>query len=385
LAARVKSPGGQFQERTEVEMQSIDAARIVHDWAAKEGLMPMGPAAPAKSTEAELGLVGPASELAKEILRKRQISGILFSAVAHTVTVLTQKPKPSRKQLKLLPQLIGDVEIEYRQGAIRPIGGEPPKPHGSPPFRIRQVANERRYTCGSSISQGNCRDAGTLGALVRDVKGQLYGLSNNHITGGCSHAQHGLPILAPGVADVAPASCDPFTIGYHERALEMSIGIPDNADPTGNQDAAIFRINGEGVVSSFQGESYDTPAVASELADHQQVEKVGRSTGHTKGVVVGEAYGAVPIMYNIGVHEFQGRVYFRPLFIVVGKDGAFSDYGDSGSLVTAVDEDGTRTAVGLVVGGFTDKAAPGETTTLVLPLKPILERFEVDLVSGHNV
>ncbi len=366
-------------------MQAADAARIVHDWAVKEGLMPLGPSAPAKSSEAELQLMAPMNDLAKEILRKKQISGVLFSEAAHTVTVLTQKTRPTAKQLKTLPHTVEDVAIEYRQGAMRSIGGEPPRPHGSPPFRIRQLADGPHYTCGGSVSQGNSRDAGTLGALVRDIQGHLYGMSNNHITGGCSHAQFRLPILAPGVADVAPNGCDPFTIGYHARALEMSIGVPDNADPTANQDAAIFRIEKEALVSSFQGNSYDTPTIVSNLVDHQQVEKVGRSTGHTKGTVIGQAYGAVPILYNVPLYEFQGRVYFEPLFSVVGKNGPFSDHGDSGSLVTALNEDGTRSAVGIVVAGFIDKAAPGEITSLVLPLRPVLERFEVELVSGLNV
>lgn len=43
-----------------------------------------------------------------------------------------------------------------------------------------------------------------------------------------------------------------------------------------------------------------------------------------------------------------------------------------------------RHAVGIVVAGCTDNSAPGGKRSIVLPLRPILDRFKVELVSGHN-
>jgi hypothetical protein len=361
------------------------AARIFHDWAASEGLMVEGRASKTQSTAEEFALIEPITEAAKDILRRKGIQGLIFNDPENEVVVLTRQAKPSKKQLTVLPKEIDDVALVYRQGTPNPISGHPPRSFGSPPYTLRTVGAVDHYACGSSISQGNCADAGTLGCLVRDAQDVLYGLSNNHVSGGCSHAQIGLPILAPGVFDVMPLGKDPFTLGYHERALEMVIGTPDNADPTANLDAAIFKIIDPALVSSYQGQAYDTPTSVIAIQAGMAVEKVGRSTGHTTGRVVGQWHGAVGILYDIEAHMFKGRVFFDPVFAVTGTGTLFSSEGDSGSLVTAVDGAGIRHAVGVVVGGMRDNSAAGGQMTFVLPIAPILSKLGVALLSGHNV
>ena len=277
-------------------MQAATAARIFHDWAVKEGLSHDGPVAPVTSTQDELNLLDVGADLSKQILRSRGVQGIIFNETAREIVVLTKRAKPTRKQIAQLPAEIDDISISYRQGAPSTIGGQPPRPFGTPPYVVRQVGGLDRYACGSSVSQGNSRDAGTFGCLVRR-NGQavpIYGLSNNHVTGGCSHASVGLPILAPGVIDVMPVSEDPFTIGYHEQALDMMLGTPENAIAANNIDAAIFKIKDDARVSSYQGTAYDTPANAAAVQANGNVEKVGRTTGYTKGVVIGQYHGGVP-------------------------------------------------------------------------------------------
>lgn len=366
-------------------MEVIEAARIFHDWAAIEGLMSEGAAKRVSSTAAELHLIVPRDETAKRILRRRGVTSIMFSDAGREVIVLTKKTKPSKKELALLPVAIDDVCISYRQGAPTSIG-EPPRAQSNPPFAIRHVGGIERYACGSSVSQGNSRDAGTLGCLVRDDGGVVYGLSNNHVTGGCSHAKVGLPILAPGVLDVVPVGQDPFTIGYHERALDMIVGTPDNTNTSSNLDAAIFKIVAKGdPVTSFQGSYYDTPATIVDIHAGLEVEKVGRTTRHTRGVVVGEFYGGRPVFYDMDIHAFKGRVFFDPVWAIAGIGGAFSEPGDSGALVTVLDDKQQRHAVGIVIAGMNDKSAPGGILTLVLPIEPILKKLKITLVSGHNV
>lgn len=366
-------------------MEAVEAARIFHDWAAKEGLMPEGAAKPPSSSPEEINLVQPADDTAKQILLRREVLGIIFNDSDGEIIVLTKKTKPTKKELKSLPSTIGDVSVFYRQGTPTAIGGEPPKPHGNPPFVVRQAGNQGRYTCGSSISQGNCRDAGTLGCLVRNANGTLYGLSNNHVTGGCSHASTGLPILAPGVLDVMPVGQDPFTIGHHERALDMVLGTPDNTNPSKNLDAAIFKIADDDRVTSYQGSFYDTPTVTGSIQAGAKVEKVGRSTAHTHGVVMGQFYGSRAVFYEVDIHHFKGRVFFEPIYAVAGVGGTFSDAGDSGALVTALDTAGQRYAIGIVVGGLIDKSAPGGILTFILPIEPVLQNLGVTLVAGHNI
>jgi hypothetical protein len=177
----------------------------------------------------------------------------------------------------------------------------------------------------------------------------------------------------------------PFTIGFHARALPLVAGSVSNVDAKANLDAAIFKIANEAHVSSFQGSSYDTPSASVAIVPGMDVEKVGRSTGHKLGKVMGQQYGSTGIAYSMPLHQFSGVVSFDPLYAVIGQGDIFSDSGDSGSLVTHVDQNGVRHAVGMVVAGKADTNAPGGKTSLILPLQPVLLALGVTLVSGHNV
>jgi hypothetical protein len=177
----------------------------------------------------------------------------------------------------------------------------------------------------------------------------------------------------------------PFTIGFHHHALALVPGSPDNVNAKLNFDAALFRIHNPSTVSSFQGASYDTPASTQPLVAGLNVEKVGRTTGHTKGTVISQVHGAHAVTYSAAIYNFNGIVCFDPVFAIAGQATVFSDAGDSGSLITTVDAQGARHAVGIVVGGMTDGSAPGGKITIALAIEPILQAFGVTLVTGHNV
>lgn len=367
-------------------MQASDAARIFHDWAFSEGLMPDGPAATPSSTPAEFALIQPVTEKGRQILRSKRVASIVFAQTRDEIVVFTKRAAPaSKKIIAALPANVDNIVVRYRQGAETPIGTEPTVAFGGPPYLVRQTGTASQYTCGSSISVGNFRDAGSLGCLVRNAGDVLHGLSNNHVSGGCNFAGVGLPILAPGIVDVMPNGLAPFTLGFHTLSLNMVSGSVDNVDPKTNQDAAIFRIANEGLVSSFQGTFHDTPVATMGFVDGMEVEKVGRTTGHTRGRVIGQIFGAQTIQYSAALYGFTGLVSFDPAFSIVGQGDLFSDNGDSGSLITTVDNAGQRFAVGIVVGGKADGSAPGGKTTIALPISPILQGFGVSLVSGHNV
>jgi hypothetical protein len=363
-----------------------DAARIFHDWASLEGLMPDGPAAAITSTPDEFALVQPVSDRGKQILRSKLVEAIAFADEPKEIVVFTKRAAPaSKRMLADLPTKIDDISIKYRQGTPAIIGGDLNVPFGGPAYVVRSVAGKSIYTCGSSISVGNFRDAGTIGCLVRDAAGQMYGLSNNHVSGACNFAGVGLPIVAPGIFDVIPNGLSPFTLGFHSRALTMVVGSADNVTPSDNHDAAIFRIEDEALISSFQGSYYDSPALVGDFVPGMQVEKVGRTTGHSLGSVMGQVYGAHAVQYNAPLYSFSGPVSFDPVFAIVGTGDIFSDNGDSGSLITSIGADGQRIAVGIVVGGRADSSAPGGKTTIALPIRPILQGLGVTLVSGHNL
>lgn len=365
-------------------MQAAKAAQIFHDWAIGEGLMSESPMA-RTSSDGELAQVAPASEDGKAILRQKRILSVGFNEAAREIIAYTKLAAPTGKKNKaLLPSRIDDVKIKYHQGNNTKAGDTPTLPFGGPPYVIRNAAGKDRLTCGSSISVGNCVDAGTLGALVRDQAGTMFGLSNNHVSASCSHAEAGLPIVAPGLMDVAAHSLHPFTIGLHEKALPMLIGSPTVVDISSNSDAAIFKIINDTLLSSFQGTAYDTPAVTMPLAAGIEVEKVGRTTGHTKGYVESQYCGPLDVTYHAPRYGFSGRIYFDNAFAISGVGTAFSDHGDSGSLITTM-VNGERRAVGIVFGGSPSGTAAGGTLTVALPIEPILHALNVTLVAGHNV
>lgn len=306
-------------------------------------------------------------------LRTRHLLSIGFNEAERKIVVLTSK-KVIARDSHVLPQEIGDdISVVYLHAGVAQVGPPPAGVPNSPYY----IYNER-YACGSSIHPARVLGAGTLGCLVKDTNGTLYGLTNNHVSGLCSYSLLGEKILAPGHIDVTASGIDPFTIGHHYKNLPMVPGVPDNVDISINQDAALVSILNENCVSSMQGLYYDTPQSVFQLQAGLDVEKVGRTTGHTYGKVVAQTVGAFPVNYSVAGIGSQ-IAYFEPVFIVQGSAGQpFSSSGDSGSLVVSM-VGGERRAVGVVFAG------DSQGFSYILPLEPILNNLSVSLVSGLNV
>ncbi|MBR8303458.1 hypothetical protein KDW49_22375 [Burkholderia dolosa] len=317
-------------------------------------------------------------------LRRRRVNFVGVNHARSEVTIYMQRAVPAERVLKTWPKTVDGYRLRYRQGVPTTVTAANVAETATP-CAMHVVGGSAFYTCGSSISIGNNREAGTLGCLVRDAAGDLFGLTNNHVSAACNYAPTGQPILAPGVCDVGPANPAPFTIGFHTRQLPMHMGDPTTVNVVDNDDAAIFRIADGGRVSSSQQNVYDTPAAAIGLAAGMQVEKVGRSSGHTRGIVVDRVMGPLPVGYHAAQYGFNGTAFFEPMFIVVGLGDRFSEGGDSGSLVVHTDATGTKYAVGIVIAGRDDGSVPGGKLSLIMPIQPILTKLGVTLVSGHNV
>ena len=305
-----------------------------------------------------------------------------FNEPGRTIFIYTRR-KVYKKDLKILPTSINTCGISYTQGHVDDLGEEPNQTQGAA-YTVIQTQGQHRYTCGSSISPGNEDSAGTFGAVV-SKSGQLFGLTNNHVTGGCNHSGIGLPILAPGVRDVIPNGIHPFTIGLHSALIPYNIGRVGNIDVSKNIDAAIFELVAPANTSSMQGTVYDTPTSILDPTEGMRVEKVGRTTGHTIGTIMGRELTPIAINASSAKHGFSGTILFCNVWTVHGQADAFSLAGDSGSLVVNVDAQGNRHAVGLVFAGGQDSSAPGNMRSFILPIQPMLDELGVTLVGGHNV
>jgi hypothetical protein len=311
----------------------------------------------------------------EQVLRRRAINLIAFNDVQSKVVIFT-KSKVNASDLKILPYASKGVSIEYAVGGVPMVRGEVPQPHDPKPFFLHQG----NYCCGSSVFPANCIGAGTMGLLARDANGVLHGVTNNHVTGACNHAHPGLPILAPGPCDVSDDGIDPFCIGRHAKLIPINDGIPENMDIDGNIDASSFRISDGANVSSMQGNLCDTPHIVGEPQPGSIVEKIGRTTGYTRGRVIGQSVSPIPVSYVLNEYSVRKLVYFNSVFVVSGLQGDFSKRGDSGSLVMSVTPSGDRIAVGLVFAGDEQRGL-----TFILPLSTILLNLGLEICSGLNV
>jgi hypothetical protein len=186
----------------------------------------------------------------------------------------------------------------------------------------------------STGNQGEC-SAGTIGARVRSGT-TTYALSNNHVYALENTAPLGSNVLQPGRYDLNCASGSNALLG----TLTRFVAIQFSTSANNRADAAIAAATTANLGNSTPSDGYGTPSsntVAATL--NQAVRKYGRTTGLTRGNVVG-LNATVNVGYSHGTARFVGQIVIR------GK-GQFSRSGDSGSLIV----DGQRRAVGLLFAG----------------------------------
>ena len=219
---------------------------------------------------------------------------------------------------------------------------------------------------GYSISHPRSK-TGTLGCFVRRSGGEqgAYILSNNHVLANNNAASRGDPIVQPGSADSGQSPAD--------TAAKLEDFIPITAATPNIVDAAIAKPLGA-CECEIPGVGLPHGILKIKQTD-LEVEKVGRTTGLTEGVIC--AFGA-----SSGPHEYEGvgNVFFTNQYVTSGM----SSDGDSGSLLVTKDD---RLAVGLLYGGHAKKGVPvgaKEPTDFVTyynDINNVLVGFRVDLVT----
>jgi len=363
-------------------MSVAEEAAQIRRWAETTGIFSQGRSAGVVQHRDELGAGTMFSALAENAFIRKPITAVGFAAserADHRVFIYTRRKLTIKEQKSLQSSTKTKAQVEFR--VAQPFSVSAPTGVAAIPLELRNG----RITCGSSISVGNNREAGTLGALLRDTKGKLYGLSCNHVTGGCSNARVGLPIVAPGILDVGSDVALPRTIGRHYRAMQFIAGDPSAvANFRDNADAAIFSIEDDARHTSWQSDVTDTPNSVKLPEEDMAVEKVGRTTGHTSGIIESQLSGAVRIDYKMTAYHsaeentnFAGSIFYQPLYIIRGKGQRFAGEGDSGALVFSREAGKPPFSVGIVIGGD-----PTNDVTYMLPLEPILKKLDCALVSG---
>ncbi|GAB3310860.1 hypothetical protein GCM10027451_22170 [Geodermatophilus aquaeductus] len=207
--------------------------------------------------------------------------------------------------------------------------------------------------------------AGTLGGFVR-LGGRLAILSNNHVLAASDAGAVGDAVLQPGPADGGVPA---------DRVATLS-GFQPLSDGPNRVDAAVAVLD-EGVDAEPGrvpgGPLAATVADGEEVEPDEEVEKVGRTTGHTRGRVTAVEVDGVAVQYDDGVHVFDDQIEIE------GLSGAFSEGGDSGSVIW---RSADRVPLALLFAGSSEGGSNGAGLTFANPLSTVLATLGVEWVAS---
>lgn len=200
--------------------------------------------------------------------------------------------------------------------------------------------------------------AGTIGACVKDanpapgVTTKYYILSNNHVLANSNNAFVNDPILQPGVFDGGTNPADIIARLSRFVPISFEAGVANQVDcaiAEGDFDDLNREIYWTGYVSRMN----TAPTVG------LQVQKCGRTTGHTTGRITG-------LNATVNVNFGGGRVARFVNQIIAGN---MSAGGDSGSLVCDMDNQ----AVGLLFAG-------SNLITIANPIQAVMSRLGIRFI-----
>ena len=253
--------------------------------------------------------------------------------------------------------LLGDLsraaaaELDLRViGRVRPL----PSPDG-----LRERVRPLRP--GLSVAHPSVT-AGTIGGFVR-LHGALAIVSNSHVLAAGGAAALGDPVLQPGPYDGG---------GPADRVATLAGFVPFRAEGAVLVDAAVAVLD-HGVDADPDGlpggPLLGRVPAAVDIDPDELVEKVGRTTGHTRGRVSAVEVDGVAVQYDDGLHTFDDQVEIE------GLDGAFSQGGDSGSIIW---RSADRAPLALLFAGSTRGGSAGGGVTFANPLVTVLSSLGVE-------
>jgi len=226
-----------------------------------------------------------------------------------------------------------------------------PLSHVNPRQRFRPTK------CGASIGHFSIT-AGTLGCLCATSKEDKLILSNNHVLAASNRGKKGDDEIQPGAADHGIRK---------DKVAELYDFVPIDFDGGDNHvDAALAKptIPIEDVNSDIL-DIGTVRGIACDVGRHTPLQKSGRTTGHTKGILEG-----MNATFTINYRE-AGEALFRGLYVIkpTPPDPTFSSGGDSGSLIL----DNSNRAIALLFAG-----SPSQT--LAIPICTVMESLGIDQI-----
>jgi hypothetical protein len=176
-------------------------------------------------------------------------------------------------------------------------------------------------------------------------------------------ASRGDAIIQPGAADGGRRPRD--RIGALDRFVRLrsrGVNVVDCALASVNADIRFNHtdLTGIGKLAGLGPDALADTAVA----------KVGRTTGMTRGRVTAFEIDNVVVGYDMGNLRFDNQIEIEG-----AGDEAFSDGGDSGSLIVDADDLG----VALLFAGGDQGGSNNQGLTYANPLRTVLDALKVDL------
>lgn len=234
------------------------------------------------------------------------------------VRVRSAEVLPARIRAAIEERAAGEIDY-WETGKVEP-GEAPPAPA------------DRSLVIGASIGHYRCT-AGTLGFFARRLSDGAIGIvSNNHVLAIEDEAGDGDEILHPAAADRGRRPLD--------VVARLSGDYPRLRRKGQTADCAFARLLRQmphNPLSLGNGDRLSPLPV--EAAGETVVEKIGRTTGRTRGQITAFDLEDVNVDYRFGSAQFAGAIEIQS-----ADPTPFSRGGDSGSLVFNT----ARQPVGLV-------------------------------------
>ncbi|MCU0519913.1 MAG: S1 family peptidase [Anaerolineae bacterium] len=288
------------------------------------------------------------------------------------VSVSRKIPAAQLATKDLIPKAFAGLRTDVVEtGRIRALAGEDPR------MRMRPAQP------GVSIGHRDIT-AGTFGLLVHRGD-NVFILSNNHVLADSNAAKLGDPIYQPGSADGGTAADQIASLAEFEsldfgdspaqctivQTLARALNLLARLAGSGHRLAPVLKTSGLNLMDAALGLpdqvslvkpgilELGTPLGLADPSLGQEVQKMGRTTGLTRGFITQVSVTA-DVDYAGRTARFTDQVFASPM----------SSPGDSGSSVLNM----ARQVVGLVFAG-------SERITILTPMRRILERFGVELVT----
>jgi hypothetical protein len=261
------------------------------------------------------------------------------------------------------------VEHKVIESAI-PAGQRLPSSVGGIPTAVIETGRFRQHQSntrsrirplrpGCSIGVmlgGDLLMAGTLGAVLRR-DGVLGLLSNNHVFANENRLPLGSRIIQPGSLDGGISKSD--TVAHLTYFVPLDFSVPNQVDCAFAELADHDQTNPAPLPKVGTLRS----AVPASAENGMAVEKVGRTSAYTRGTILAETA-------DVRVEYDTGEIVFEDQILIDGGVVAFSQPGDSGALVVAVE---TKQPVGLIIAGAGRRS-------IANPIAEVLARLNATVV-----